>query len=213
MSNIVYVFITRHAQSTWNYYHSNHNPNIDKNIFTNSALTSHGIEDIINKRDRKLLTLANTDFIFTSPLKRSIETCLLTYNKAILNRNIYILSLLTELDTSCDNDGIFIEDILRDPDIVTCTNFSKLDTEYLFLANPNTENGEWWNIEFRQNVQKRISDLFIFLSDSKFTGKNVSLFSHNGFIANIIGNYVDNYQTVSFILNQEDRTIYDINFS
>ncbi len=200
---IVTIYLTRHAQSTWNYIHAN-GIQIDNAKMKNSALSTSGFESIVLHRQSKLKH--NIDYIFTSPLKRAIETCLLTYNTVDTKNPIYVTPFLVEHSDTIDCAGISVDEMKTDVDILTYRNYKKLDYETYF---PKDENKDWSNINFRMDSDKRVADFLKILSSDKFTNKTVGVFSHHNFIAHFTGLYIENYKTIRFKYDQDTHAIFD----
>src|SRR5258706_8103611 len=142
LSNHVKIYLIRHAQSTANFYAqkilgddnyifgSNVNRLHEDQKFINAGLSPMGFQSVITQRESLLKKINDADILFCSPIKRSLQTCLLTYQSQQLNQNIYLLSLLTEFGDSLENNGVFIDVIQQDPDIISFDHSKKCDYTY-----------------------------------------------------------------------------------
>ena len=204
---VVTVYLTRHAESTAHRNGVNPQPNLKGEMtFINAGLSSVGYEQIIKTRQSKLEKIGTADYIFCSPLKRAMQTCLLTYNETNVNCPIYLMSLLTEFDKTPECEGVPVISILKDPELMTYKNSALINLDYFWLYNDNNKvTGEWYNNTFRWDLYNRISKFFEFMKLDKFTGKVIHVYSHAGFIGNVnnIKRGINNYQTVKVVYNQE----------
>lgn len=196
--NHVIIYLTRHAQSCANYHFLFPNKNINPIDHIDTPLSPEGIEQVILNRDN--LVDINCDVIFCSPLKRCIQTCLQTYNKKDIVKNIYLTSILTECDDNYECQGRTIDEINKDIDLVYYKHFHQINYKYFWFGNPNSNN--WSEPSFRIDVSRRVKSFFKLMSSPEFTGKKIHVFTHAGFIFNSIGNNVSNYSTVKLIYNQ-----------
>jgi broad specificity phosphatase PhoE len=204
----VTVYLTRHAQSTANFNLSKSNPESEKlEKFTNSGLSPLGIIDVVKNRTEHLSNVGKVDYIFSSPLKRAIETCLLTHIDS-LDQPVYVMALVTEFADNPDCTGDYIESIKSDVDITSFPNCEKLDFEiYFWKNNPHRESGKWWELSFRYDLHGRVGKLIEFLKNPEFTGKTVSIFAHCGVVSALLGFGIQNYKTVKFEMCQKTGTI------
>lgn len=216
MVGIVMLYLTRHGESIGNYYHTNSSqkPHLRQDYLirkheSSFALTPNGIMDILKRKENKLNLVNNVDYIFTSPLKRAIQTCLYTHTR--MDYPIYVLSLITEYDSI----GEKIENIKKDVDLFCFQNFENIDFNTYFGAyNRHHPFGEWWKHEFicQENLPRRINLFKEFLKNPLFTNKTLSFYTHAGFILGIFGICVNNYDTIRVCFNQETGTFFDAYF-
>ncbi len=225
--NEVTIYLVRHAESTANCYKANMGnspdysgvlPDIDyvrkENLFINASLSAEGFKQIFNKYKLPMHAI-NADFIFCSPIKRAIQTALLTYYDMDLDdKPIHILPLITEFGESPENIGVSQAKQQNDPEIICYKNYACIDWDQYFWQGNTPENkqsGEWWNESFRLNINKRISDLKIILSHQQFKNKSVILFTHYAFIKEFTGEKKGNYKMVEAKYDQITGDIEVIN--
>jgi broad specificity phosphatase PhoE len=200
------VFFTRHAESC-----ANINRDYPLDLFHNSLLSPQGIEDVVLNRVNKLNKIGHYDFIMTSPLTRSIQTCLMTHNITKVNGNIFVLPLLTEFDKYPDCNGDFIDIMKRNTNIIMYKNSDKLDYDSFFWDfNPNKKGGNWWNYEWRYNLHERINNFKKLINNPMFEDKTILVYTHSGFISQTFGQGVHNYHTIKSIFDGKTFTIVDI---
>jgi broad specificity phosphatase PhoE len=196
-SNYTTVYLTRHAKSTRNYY-DQHNIDflkIPDDVFLDTSLCPEGIESVIMKRKLLRNKIGPVDIIFTSPMKRCLQTTLLTFEDIVQQRipGIYVMPLLTEIGTSTDCIGKHRKEIIQDPDIFEYKHYPALNFKKYFNEGiPNTEN--WINPSFLLNTQR--TQQFLKFVQTHFFGKTIHVFTHSGFIYHLLGKIVDNYETI-----------------
>jgi len=208
----VTLYFTRHAQSLSNQLASKMLSNISPDDFIDCGLSPEGLDSIVYWRNKKLDTIKECDYIFSSPLKRCLQTALMTYNKTSLEMPIYVMSLLTEFDKYADCVGRPVLDIKRDLDLVAYNNFKNLDFDTFFMDYNNCNKSEWFSLSFRYDLHGRLSKLRDFFSESQFTGKKIHVFSHGGVIGNLCNKGIINYQTVKMVLNQDTKNFISCEF-
>jgi broad specificity phosphatase PhoE len=209
MSNTVIIYFTRHAESIANRNSARPHPNLKPHAFLDATLSGNGYAQVIENRAKKLEQIGKADFIFCSPLKRAIQTCLLTYNTNQIDSNIYLLPLLMEFDKTFECEGVPVPQLLSDPELLTYENSTKLNCDYFWTSNPNKTTGEWYNLDFRYNLHGRIEQFFQLLKNKEFTNKTLHVYSHAGFIGNIPGfnQNIHNYHTVKVTFNQDTNDL------
>lgn len=179
------IKFTRNYLKNFNSYIRNINNN-SKNIYffrhantgvKNKFIGSRSDIDIVEKK-YKIPVKINPDLVFSSKLKRSIQTAKMFYKKIKSNK------LLDEMDYgACD--GMIINQALK--------KFSYLEKSWKNKKDPKFPNGE--NFE---NVKKRVS---IFLKKlKKMNFKNSYVFTHNNIIkalfCNLTGLKINNYHLI-----------------
>lgn len=208
MNNNTVIYFTRHAESIANRNGQYPNPNLKPHAFTDAPLSGHGYAQVIENRYKKLEHLGVADYIFCSPMKRAMQTCLLTYNNINVDANIYLTSLLIEFDKYPDCEGRPVTQIITDPELMTYNNSNKINLDYFWTDNPHQITGEWYEPGFRYNLHHRIALFFNIFKDDKFTNKVVHVYSHAGFIGNIpeFNRSIANYNTVKVTINRDNWT-------
>lgn len=206
---IVTCLLTRHGQSTSNYQSEHPNPNVSLEKFRNAGLSPYGMDSISYWRNDKLSKMGNIDYIFTSPLKRAIETCLLTHIHSA-NKPVYVMSLLTEFGGG-DSEGDYVHNIKTDVDIITFPNYNKLEFDkYFWVDNPHQASGIWWEVSFRDDLYNRMNKFKEFLKNPEFTNKSIAMYAHGGIFGALLGIGAYNYQTTKFKYNQETGEIFEV---
>ena len=216
---MITIFFTRHSKSTRNLYDGNGEPilnNVTEMSFRDTALCPDGIEKVIQKREKLKEELGVIDAILTSPLKRCVQTTLLTYqdvkDKSVYP--IYVMSLLMEYSSGPDSTGVPMSQLCSDPDIFSYRHFHSLNFEYLiegyqsknFSKNEFIDIGiEWCALDYRINT-KRTKWFFEFIK-KHFMDRRIHVISHGLFIHSVIGQIIDNYDTVKIIYNTETEKI------
>lgn len=208
------LFFTRHSQSLSNQLGSPSTipANIQPDDFIDCGLSPDGLDNVVYWRNKKLAAVGPCDFIFTSPLKRCIQTTLMTYNKTVVTGPIYVMSLLTEFDKYADCVGRPVADIKRDLDLIAYANYSKLDFNQYLMEYNTSQRDDWFAMPFRYDLHGRIAKIREFFCRPQFTGKKVHVFSHGGVIGNLCGQSVVNYQTVKIVLDQSTGEIISCEF-
>ncbi len=210
---IVTIYLTRHAESTANYNSKFPNENIPSEKFKNSGLSPYGLDSVVYWRNQKLEQMNNVDYIFTSPLKRALETCLMTYNVKNINKPIYVLSLLTEFCENIDCEGDKIPDIKTDLDIACYINSCNLDFDkYFWLNNPNKDTGDWSKLDFRYDLYGRTDNFFELIKNDDFTDKTIAIYAHGGIVSSFLKIGAENYQTFKFKFNQVTGEKFDLEY-
>lgn len=178
---------------------------------------------MIRENKNKLLqSLGKNDFIIVSPLKRTIQTALYLFENINLEQKMYITPLVTEIGFITENIGNSKNEICNDSDLCQLCNFDKLTfdncDESLFYYNfgwnfENNKSIEIWNdFLMWNNPYMMIKEFKIFLSNDRFTNKNVVIFSHYMFINILLNKCPNNLGIVTFIFNQETKEISNIQF-
>jgi broad specificity phosphatase PhoE len=216
---MITIFFTRHSKSTRNLYDANGKPilnNVTDTSFRDTALCPDGIEKVIQKREILKEEMGVIDAILTSPLKRCVQTTLLTYqdvkDKSVYP--IYVMSLLMEYCSGPDSTGVPMSQLCSDPDIFSYCHFPSLNFEYLlegyqsknFSKNELIDIGiEWCALDYRINT-KRTKWFFEFIK-KHFLDRRIHVISHGLFIYSILGQIIDNYETVKVIYNTETEKL------
>jgi len=216
---MITIFFTRHSKSTRNLYDANGEPilnNVTEMSFRDTALCPDGIEKVIQKREKLKEELGVIDAILTSPLKRCVQTTLLTYqdvkDKSVYP--IYVMSLLMEYSLGPDSTGVPMSQLCSDPDIFSYRHFHSLNFQYLmegyqsknFSKNELIDIGiEWCVLDYRINT-KRTKWFFEFIK-KHFMDRRIHVISHGLFIHSVLGQIIDNYETVKVIYNTETEKI------
>jgi hypothetical protein len=218
-NNIIEVNIIRHGVSTANEYNKKYNMFATDEKYINSGLSKYGKFTLKILKEKMLEDIGNSDFIFTSPLKRAIETCLMVYNLPI-DKNIEILPLVTEIGYNLiENKGVPLLELQNDEDLNKMNNYNKI----IFDSNSVYYNYGWKNelgnpidwIDLDSDVLKypfyRIIQFKLFLSNPIFRGKKITIFSHSNFILKLTNKKVNNLGKVTFKFNPSNNNFYDIN--
>lgn len=208
----VTLYFTRHAQSLSNQLASKMPENITSDDFIDCGLSPDGLDSVVYWRNKKLGAIKDCDYIFSSPLKRCLQTALMTYNKTSVTVPIYVMSLLTEFDKYADCVGRPIASIQRDLDLVAYANFGQLDFNKFFMEYNNCDPLEWYALSFRYDLHGRLAKLREFFCCEQFTGKKIHVFSHGGVIGNLCHSGIVNYQTVKMVLNQTTGDFISVEF-
>ena len=217
---MITIYFTRHSTSCRNLYDSLGQPalnGVNSVTFRDTPLCPDGIERIIRKRDEKRRKIGEIDATITSPLKRCIETTLMTYqnvhNRAI--KPIYVMSLVMEYSAGHDSLGNSMSQICTDPTIFSYRHFPSLDFNY-FMEGFQSQHFtgvnqfrpytlEWAILDYRMNPQR--SEWFFDFVRTHFQGKRIHVVTHSMFIYSIIGVIIDNYETVKVDFNTETGEI------
>lgn len=217
---MITIFFTRHSKSTRNLYDANGQPNINfvnDTTFRDTALCPDGIEKVIEIRGKLKEKMGKIDAILTSPLKRCIQTTLLTYQdvKEKTVYPIYVMSLLTEYSYGPDSLGVPMNQLKSDPDIFSYRHFPSLDFQYFLEGyeskhheTPMLYSGsglEWCILDYRMNPER--SRWFFDFLKIHFMGKKIHVVTHSLFIHRILGVIPDNYETIKVFYDTEHETI------
>ena len=216
---MITIFFTRHSKSTRNLYDANGQPilnNVTEMSFRDTALCPDGIEKVIQKREKLKEEMGVIDAILTSPLKRCVQTTLLTYqdvkDKSVYP--IYVMSLLMEYCSGPDSIGVPMSQLCSDPDIFSYRHFPSLNFKYLIEGYQSKNFSkyelidigiEWCALDYRINT-KRTKWFFEFIK-KHFMDRRIHVISHGLFIHSILGQIIDNYETVKVIYNTETEKI------
>ena len=216
---MITIYFTRHSKSCHNLYEANGFPpiyGVSEYTFRDTALCPDGIEKVISKRSRVIDKIGEIDAIITSPLKRCIETTLLTYqNVKHAIHPIHVMPLVMEYGNAMDCLGVPMRHIFNDPDIFSYRHFMALNFDYFteaFYSNSiphrphfNVESMEWTVLDYRMNPLR--SEWFMTFLRTHFLGKRVHVVTHGMFIYSIVGFIPDNYQTIKVDYNTESGEI------
>lgn len=220
MNKTVNVKIIRHGYSTANEYVDQHSEKKHPTElkYRNAGLSEKGIQILLKDKDSIKSQLDNPDFIFTSPLKRAIQTCLLVFDTD-LNNKIRLVPLITEIGDLTENIGVGRSVTIQDPDLKMLPNFDKIDfsntLENLFYYDygwKKNQNDVWHNLKTQVLSDPIIKVNYIkqFLSEPRFTGKNIAIFSHCMVIHHLVGKCPNNLGIASFTFNQDTKEITNI---
>jgi broad specificity phosphatase PhoE len=215
---MITIFFTRHSKSTRNLYDSNGCPpiyGVSDVSFRDTALCPDGIEKVIAKRNKKIEKMGKIDAIITSPLKRCIQTSLLTYQHITHGiEPIYVMPLVMEYGNAHDSLGVPMRHIFNDPDIFSYRHFMALNFDYFtegFYSNIvqnlnfNVDTMEWTILDYRMNPLR--SEWFFDFLRTHFRGKRIHVVTHSMFMYSIIGFIPDNYETVKVDYNPDTGEI------
>lgn len=183
--------------------------------------------------------LGDPDFIFLSPLKRAIQTGLLVLEDQYIPYNkIWLVPIVSERGNIIENKGISRSDMITDNDLINLKKFKLIslnnDPETLFYYNNGWKtkflNGweldnskmisiqnitTWINLNDKLNIlsdkEKRKNAFFDMISNIKFSGKKILIFSHYVFINTILGKKPNNLAGYTFTFNQTTGEIKIIN--
>jgi len=215
---MITIFFTRHSISCRNQYDRMGNPkikNVNDTTFHDTTLCPDGIERVIYNRKELQEKMGKIDGIITSPLKRCIETTLLTYQNDtnISFHPIYVMSLVMEYGNGPDSLGKTINQLCSDPSIFSYRHFQYLDFQYFmegfqsrYFTHPITVNPnsmEWCVLDYRMNHQR--SKWFFEFLQMHFRGKKVHVITHSWFIYSILGYVPDNYETLKVLYNPDTK--------
>ena len=217
---MITIFFTRHSISTRNLYDSNGEPQlsfVNDTTFRDTALCPDGIERVIQMRGKTREKMGAVDAILTSPLKRCIQTTLLTYQD-MKEKSVYpihVMSLLTEYSYGPDSAGVPMNQLNSDPDVFSYRHFPSLNFNYFmegyqsqFHPKPLLLNGsgmEWCVLDYRMNPE-RTRWFFEFLK-KHFRGKKIHVVTHSLFIRSVLGYIPDNYETLKVVYDTETEKI------
>ena len=204
----VTIILVRHAESTANYYirEINKAEKICVPQFRNAGLSPKGFEAVIQSRHN--LNVIPVDYILCSPLKRALQTCLLTYNTdSDFNNHIHVCPLIMEHHNYIENKGIEVSEIQSDPDIMCYKNFSKLEWDRYFWFGLTEPKIKWWKYNFRNNIEQRIQLFKDMLKDPMFTDKIIMVYTHWGFINKLLGICPENYESIVITFDQDSGDI------
>ncbi|ARF08806.1 hypothetical protein Catovirus_1_856 [Catovirus CTV1] len=183
--------------------------------------------------------IGDPDYILISPLKRAIQTGLLILEDVYIPHNkIWITPIVTEIGNLIENKGVLIENTINDNDITSLKKFKLIsfhnNPETFFFYNngwktkfmdgwelddskiTNIQNiDSWINLDDGLNIlsdaEKRKIAFFDMISNIKFSGKNILIFSHYVFIKSILGIETSNLGAYTFTFNQDTKEINLIN--
>lgn len=217
---MITLYFTRHSISCRNLYDSIGQPSLhDVNVttFRDTSLCPDGIERVTRKRDEKRKKMGEVDAIISSPLKRCIETTLLTYqnvkDKSVYP--IYVMPLVMEYGPGPDSLGVPMNQLCSDPDVFSYRHFPSLDFTYFMEGfrsqhypsemQFNRYTMEWSILDYRMNPQR--SEWFFDFLRTHFRGKRIHVVTHSLFIYSIIGHIPDNYDTIKMEYNPDNGEI------
>jgi broad specificity phosphatase PhoE len=181
---VEYIYLTRHAESFTNW--------AGRADIRNPKITPKGVESVEAKREKMMTGMTNTPtVILCSPLKRCLETCLLSYEMCDECPKIYVMSILMEHNLEAENDGDEVEVIKTDPDLTKYKHFDKLNFNFMMYGN---DCAVWHDPKFRKNRLQRIESLWDFLSKVGNI-KSAHIFTHCGFIDRFLQRNIDNFAT------------------
>jgi len=216
---MITIYFTRHSKSCRNLYDSNGCPpiyGVSDYTFRDTSLCPDGIEKVIVKRNKLREKMGDIDAIITSPLKRCIETALLTYqNVKQPIQPIFVMPLVMEYGNTHDCLGVPMKQIFNDPDIFSYRHFMSLNFQYFMEGFRSSvfpeqlyfhpESMEWSVLDYRMNPLR--SEWFFDFLRIYFQGKKIHVITHGMFIYSILGFIPDNYQTIKVDYNPENGEI------
>lgn len=216
---MITIYFTRHSKSCRNLYESNGCPpiyGVSDITFRDTALCPDGIEKVIEKRKKLKEKIGEIDATITSPLKRCIETTLLTYQHIKQPiKPIYVMPLVMEYGNTPDCVGVPMKYIFNDPDIFSYRHFMSLNFQYFmegfyshvfpYPVEFNTDTIQWSVLDYRMNPQR--SEWFFDFLRIYFRGKKIHVVSHGMFIHSIVGFIPDNYETIKVEYNPDNGEI------
>ena len=184
------IIMVRHGYSLSNKWKDinkkNHIDTKTANLYNlyDSELSYEGIKTIINNRNffwNNILKISNERPIrvFVSPLKRSIQTCLLSLNDKVKNIKVTITPFITEKGNSRENYGMRLESIKEYPFLREYME-KGLEVEFLHFDVKQS----WWKIP----VKDRITYFFKYMKQRRYEWNCIECivcFSHWGFIKEI----------------------------
>jgi broad specificity phosphatase PhoE len=188
--------------------------NVNSLTFRDASLCPDGIEKVIMKRDDLRNKMGEIDVIITSPLKRCVQTTLLTYQN-IQDKSIYpiyVMPLVMNYSANPDSLGIPMSQLCSDPDIFSYHNYPALEFKYFmegfssqyfpssFGFNPYTM--EWSISDYRMNPHR--SEWFFDFVRTHFRGKRIHVMTHSQFIYSIIRYLPNNYETIKVEYNPDN---------
>jgi len=234
----VNVKIIRHSYSTANEYKKQTGNFAADPIHRDPVLTRTGIELINKNRTNILNNLGNPDIIITSPLMRAIQTCLEVFNKQI-NMPIYLCPLVSEIGNYIENRGTSRKLLQMSPILTSKVNYKNIDfsndKKTLFYYDSGWkkiyQNG--WENDFSKIIPipdapiswvdlaspilldtngAKISAFKNFLSSDDFTNKNIVIFSHSGFMGQLLQltNEANFLEIESFTYEQSSQKIINL---
>lgn len=227
---IVTAIFIRHALSLANVFKKEHKKNPTDNSYINSGLHEDGLKQISKNRDKIISHIQGYDVVITSPIRRAMQTCLLSLPEDFskTKKYIYTCPLFSEMENLIENKGVSNDVIKVDEDVCSLPNFDKVSFYKFYYEygwktifhkgwkkNPaliqsiGLLNNPWEgeiNETFtdRENRVKLIKD---FLSDNYFTGKKIVVFTHWGVIKALTGKVVNNLGIVKITFNQNTKSI------
>jgi len=213
------VLLVRHGKSIANEYKFKHGHdaveslNAAENNFFNSGLSLMGYKSVLKhglNLWNKVETLEPQEtLIVCSPIKRALQTCLLSLLSYASSASlfstpprIYVMPMVMEAGDTAENNGICIDALKTDPDIILMIEdiYSKmgwdetdeqnlLDYSYFYSGNtPKLPNHRWWDMSYRDNnAFRRAHEFESFLErrrEDRGEGKGkqiIIVFTHWGF--------------------------------
>lgn len=213
MSNIVKIKFIRHSHSTANEYYEKYGMPPDDPWYKNAKLTSKGIDMVIQNKEKLLTALNNPDIILTSPLKRTVQTALLLYDK-FNGKEINLVPLVSETGEHVENKGAGLESLFNDAEVSKMPNFESVKFNDYYNAGWNENRiikQDLWNDDIKFNdINYRIKEFKKLMSDNRFTNKSVVIFSHRDLIYNLLGYNISNLDIISFTFNQDNGEINNV---
>jgi broad specificity phosphatase PhoE len=192
-------------------------PYVNDTAFRDTPLCPEGIENIIYNRKQLRNTMGAVDVIFTSPLKRCIETTLLSYQDVNTSsfQPIHTMSLLMEYSKGAESIGVPMSQMKNDPTVFCYRHYPSLDYRYFmegFHSNHypsnlgfNEHTLEWTILDYRSNHQR--TKWFFDFVRTRFRGKRIHVVTHSMFMYSFLGFIPNNYETVRVLYNPDTGEI------
>jgi broad specificity phosphatase PhoE len=173
-------------------------------------LSYEGINAIIQSRDKfwkDMIGIAcgRPIRVFVSPLKRSIQTCLISMknlNPEILRKiKVTVTPIISETGNSAENKGMLLEALEVYPSIIELRSKVKSLNFTMFSLGR-----KWWDVELENNV----SAFTKHMRRRKFEWNNnecIVCFTHWGFVKRISGINLSNFGIGAYyVLNSENSS-------
>lgn len=213
------IFMVRHGYSLANRWKDEHNSNYintetsELYNLRDAELSYEGIKTILKTRDKFWFNVINTAKkrpirIFVSPLKRTIQTCLLSLQNNILpdilhTIKITITPFLTETGNSKENQGMLLDALKVYPPLLELQSIVK-ELDFLHFE----QNKIWWTTP----VEKNINSFFKYMRQRRYKWNNkecIVCFTHYGFIKRVTDKYsLSNFGTGHYVVKNDGETCY-----
>jgi broad specificity phosphatase PhoE len=220
---MITVNLVRHGISIAN-EHTNYtgkNPSFEQIEYRDPKLSSIGIINLIKKKDHIKNLICNSQLFLVSPLKRAMQTFLITYNDDIIPP-VYLCPLVSELNNNIiENFGSELEQIKKDYDLVKLNNHKINFNEHLFSDAENyfyyfgwkQNNTDIWSDRkpiIISEYNERI-DAFMNLMNELYNGGiyNITIFTHYEFIRILTNITAKNLDVIECKINISTKKVCD----
>lgn len=213
----VHVKLIRHSKSIANEYHKKYGKTATGEEYINAPLSEEGYSSIDKNRRMIQYHITNSDILLSSPLTRTLETCLHSL-KGIQSRNVYLAPVISELGLHVENMGRSRSEIKNDNKLINMNMNDNVifPSEHQYYANFTyfygyPENTKWYmNTKHYTDQPERKKQILNFLSSEIFKDKTVMIFTHFVIISILLNIHAKNLDIIEFDYDQDKQIISNI---